>query len=99
MSFHPLIDEEYAELATKNFHKALNGRPQNFELFGLQKDGCRVNMNITIMPIIVDSKIIGVYGIAKDISKEKEALLLLEQNEEKYRSLFDHNLDAIFGLV
>ena len=98
MSFHPLIDEEYAELAIKKFNQALNGRPQNFELFSLQKNGCRVNMNITIMPIIVDSKIIGVYGIAKDISKEKEALLLLEQNEEKYRSLFDHNLDAIFEL-
>ncbi|MBZ5752781.1 bifunctional diguanylate cyclase/phosphodiesterase [Metabacillus rhizolycopersici] len=98
MAFHPLIDEEYSELATENFKKALNGRPQNFELVGLQKDGCRVNLNITIMPIIVDSEIIGVYGIAKDISKEKEALLLLEQKEEKYRSLFDHNLDAVFEM-
>jgi len=98
MSFHFVVDPDYLDMTTSSFKKALDGKPQNYETVGIHKNGHKLPLNITNMPIIVDEEIIGVYGIAKDISKEKEAFRLLEENEEKYRSLFEHNLDAVFEL-
>lgn len=98
MTFHTVVNPRDLDMTVRNFEKALEGIPQNYETVGIHKNGQRIPLNITNMPIIVDEEIIGVYGIAKDVSKEKEALRLLEDNEEKYRSLFDHNLDAVFEL-
>ncbi|MFD1031455.1 EAL domain-containing protein [Metaplanococcus flavidus] len=98
MTFHVVVDSDYLEMANKKFLKALAGTPQNYEILAVHKNGDRIPLKITNMPIIVDEKVTGVYGIAKDISKEKKALALLEENEEKYRSLFDHNLDAVFEI-
>lgn len=95
MTFHTVVEPAHLEMTSQKFKKALEGIPQNYETIGIQKNGSRVPLEITNMPIIVNKKVTGVYGIAKDISKEKEALALLEENEEKYRSLFDYNLDAV----
>jgi diguanylate cyclase (GGDEF)-like protein/PAS domain S-box-containing protein len=79
MTFHPVVAPEYKELTNKGFQNALNGDPQNYHTIGIHKNGQRVHLNITNMPIIVDDKIIGVYGIAKDITKKIEAEEKLNQ--------------------
>ncbi|MDQ0228927.1 diguanylate cyclase (GGDEF)-like protein/PAS domain S-box-containing protein [Metabacillus malikii] len=94
--FHEFIDHDYIEVTVRHFRIAVNGKPSTFETVCFHKQGHRVHLEVTNFPIIVDGKIIGVYGIAKDISKEKVTLRLVEENEERYRSLFEHNLDAIF---
>ncbi|WP_280525828.1 EAL domain-containing protein [Planococcus soli] len=98
MTFHVVVEPDYLDMTNQKFIDALKGTPQNYETIGIRKNGDRIPLEITNMPIIVDEKVTGVYGIAKDISKEKEALGLLEENEEKYRSLFDYNLDAVFEI-
>jgi len=98
MTFHPVVHEDDLKRVTSSFKEALEGQPQNYDITGVHKNGHGIPLNVTNMPIIVDGDIIGVFGIAKDISKEKEAFRLLEENEEKYRSLFEHNLDAVFEL-
>nr|WP_285228693.1 EAL domain-containing protein [Planococcus sp. ISL-110] len=98
MTFHVVVDLDHLEITNQKFQKALEGMPQNYETVGIRKNGVKIPLEITNIPIIVGEKIIGVYGIAKDISKEKEALSLLKENEEKYRSLFDYNLDAVFEI-
>ncbi|WP_078549793.1 protein YpmT [Litchfieldia alkalitelluris] len=95
ITFHSVIDPDYLELTTEHFKMAYKGEPQYYETVGIHKNGSKVPLSVTNIPIIVDGIIIGVFGIAKDISKEKNALMLLEENEEKYRSLFDSNLDAV----
>lgn len=97
-TFHVLVGPEELEMKNHHFNQTLQGRPQNYETIGIQKNGEQLPLEITNLPIIVDEKIIGVYGLVKDISKEKEVLGLLEENEEKYRSLFDYNLDAVFEI-
>ena len=98
MSFHPVVAPTDLDKTLQYFQKALEGSPQNYEIKGNHKNGGQIYFNVTNIPIIVDGKITGIYGIAKDISKEKQALRLLEENEEKYRSLFEHNLDAVFEI-
>ena len=41
------------------------------------------------MPIIVDGEIVGVYGIAKDITQRKRAEAELRKSEARFRTLFD----------
>ncbi|MGI2328915.1 EAL domain-containing protein [Planococcus sp. YIM B11945] len=99
MSFDKVISKENIALSWLHFEQALQGQPQNYEIVGVHKKGHPIPLDITNLPIMVDGEITGVFGIAKDISSEKQALQLLEENEEKYRSLFDHNLDAVFEIA
>lgn len=98
LTFHQIVVPEFLLETVRNFELALKGTPQNYELAGIHRNGDAVPFHVTNLPIIVDNEIIGVFGIAKNISKEKKANRLLEENEEKYRSLFEQNLDAIFEL-
>lgn len=93
-----LIEECQLEVTAVKFQLALEGITQNYETLGIHKSGRRISLRITHMPIMTDGKVTGVYGIAKDISAEKSALALLAESEEKYRSLFDYNLDAVFEM-
>ncbi|WP_053075095.1 bifunctional diguanylate cyclase/phosphodiesterase [Ornithinibacillus californiensis] len=79
MVFHDLIDPDYADLATEKFEEALKGKPQEYELVALAKDGRRIPASISTIPIIVDNKVTGVFGIAKDKTKEKEAFHRIQQ--------------------
>ncbi|WML49522.1 EAL domain-containing protein [Neobacillus sp. PS3-34] len=46
------------------------GSPQNINIRLNRKDGKIIHLNITSIPIIVDELIVGVYGIAKDITQQ-----------------------------
>lgn len=98
MTFVPVVAPEDLPLTMEKFQAASTGEPQNYVIRGVRKDCSRLQMYITNTPIIVEGKIIGIYGIAKDISKEMETQRLLEENEEKYRSLFENNFDAVFEM-
>jgi diguanylate cyclase (GGDEF)-like protein/PAS domain S-box-containing protein len=50
---------------------ALRGTPQTCEAVLVRKGGRRFDARITMIPIIINSEIIGVHGIIKDISQHK----------------------------
>jgi diguanylate cyclase (GGDEF)-like protein/PAS domain S-box-containing protein len=67
-----LIVREYQDIRNECFEKALQGNPQNFEIEMLNKEGTKLFLNITLLPIIVDKQIVGVYSIGKDITEQKK---------------------------
>jgi two-component system, sporulation sensor kinase A len=71
MNFDPLVVPEDLEKTKVHFQKATEGIPQNYEVTCLTKTSEKVVVNVTNVPIIVDGNIVGVYGIAKDITKNK----------------------------
>jgi PAS domain S-box-containing protein len=73
MIFDFFIVPEYLEKSREYFLKALAGEPQNYESCLIRKDGRMVFLNVTNVPIIVNKEVVGVYGIAKDISENKLA--------------------------
>ncbi|MGB6778927.1 MAG: PAS domain S-box protein [Planococcus citreus] len=97
-TFHTIVESCQLDTTEVKFHLALDGITQNYETVATHKSGHRVALRITNMPILTDGTVTGVFGIAKDISAEKRALALLAESEEKYRSLFDYNLDAVFEM-
>jgi PAS domain S-box-containing protein len=80
--FSDTVVTEYIDLTHYYFMKALSGDPQNFELAILHKMGRRIELNFTLVPIIVNNKIIGVYGIAQDITEKKKTEEMLIKSEK-----------------
>lgn len=69
-SFEPFIVPEYLEKTRHHFEQAVRGTPQNYTSAGRHRDGRRIELDITNLPIIVDDEIVGVFGIAKDITEQ-----------------------------
>lgn len=82
LSFTPLVATEDLKMTTEHYYKAVNGLTQHYETKAIHKDGHAVHVSVTNMPIIVDSNIVGVYGIAKDITKQKQTEQQLIKSEK-----------------
>ncbi|KAA0544900.1 PAS domain S-box protein [Bacillus sp. BGMRC 2118] len=86
MNFTPLVIPEHLAKTQFHFEKAAKGVPQTYEVTCLTKSQNRVHVNVTNVPIVVEGKIVGVYGIAKDITKSKQTELELKETEVSLRS-------------
>ncbi|WP_188623968.1 putative bifunctional diguanylate cyclase/phosphodiesterase [Caldalkalibacillus thermarum] len=71
MSFTLLVVMEDLGKTLKAFRETLNGNPQNFEMCFQNKQGERIHLNITSVPIVVNESVTGVFCIAKDITQRK----------------------------
>lgn len=59
--------------AIHHIEQALRGNPQQFTVGFLTKEGTSRDLFITCGPTVVNDQIVGVYGIAKDITEQKQA--------------------------
>ncbi|WP_170308031.1 PAS domain-containing protein [Paenibacillus dakarensis] len=85
------------DFINRNFYmdKALSGQSQTFEIQLKHKDGHIRDTRITYVPIEIDNKIVGVYGIAKDITDKKRTEQYLRDRERTLRIITEHSLDFI----
>ncbi|WP_426454232.1 PAS domain S-box protein [Paenibacillus sp. S-38] len=98
MSFLPFIHESALERTCFHFQQAANGVPQAYENIIVRKDGTMMPCHVTNMPIIIDGKIVGVFGIAKDIRERKQAEYQILDSQLRLRSLLYNHPDAIYTL-
>ncbi len=94
-----IVGEHFSGMITKadrmrteqHFAAACTGIPQRYETHILAPDGQQLALDVTNLPIMVDGKIVGIFGIAKDISERErmtEALqIALERAEHKAEQL------------
>jgi diguanylate cyclase (GGDEF)-like protein/PAS domain S-box-containing protein len=97
-SFKPLIVEESVEEINSHFKNALNGKKKEYDVCIQKRNGQKVLLHVKNIPIVVDDIIVGVYGIAKDITEENKLEQLLKESEQRYKSLFENHPDAIFSI-
>lgn len=90
-TFTGLIVPEELSQTVQRFRQAAEGEPQNYETAIYHKDGRRIELNVTNIPIIVDGQIVGVFGIAKDLTEQKRIQRALRESEARYRLLFESN--------
>jgi len=96
--FLSLTVPEHTVMARHSFERALQGEPQEYDIAVTHKEGRRVEWSITNLPIMVNEQIVGVYGIAKDITQRKQVELALQQNEAHLRTVQQQLLDTIQAL-
>lgn len=109
LSFHSLIASYDLERTQLHFAAACKGIPQSYEIDATTKEGRVVTVHVTNVPMIVDEQIVGVFGIARDITDRKQAELdllrsetelkqalhALKETEELYRLISENSQDAI----
>ena len=79
LNFQTFITESDAERVYNHFLSALEGKPQRYHAKAVDAKGKVFILDVTNMPIVVNCGIVGVHGVAKDITKEKELENLLDQ--------------------
>ncbi len=94
MTFDRLIADADLERTREHFRKALKGATQNYEIAGRRKNGTAFQVQVTNIPLVVNGRIFGVYGIARDITEAKRALAELRDNEARLR-LITETMDDI----
>jgi sigma-B regulation protein RsbU (phosphoserine phosphatase) len=93
-SFKDIIPPEDLPKAIEHFNLATSGIPQVFEIAVVNKQGERLLLNVTNVPIIIHQKVVGMYGIAKDITERKRMEQELITAKEQLKTIFD-SLDVV----
>lgn len=96
MHFLPLIVAEDQPMVLDRFSKAVNGEPQNYQVKFVSVKGTQKNLDINNFPISYNGEIIGVYGIAKDITQQKITENKITQERQMLRAIIDNIPDYIF---
>ncbi len=72
-------------------------KTHRFEIEYVRKDGSPLAAEITAIGYMgPDGELIEILGISRDITKRKQALEALKKSEERYRTLFETSMDAIY---
>jgi len=93
-----LIAPEDLKGAGDHFLKALQGESRSYETTVIHKSGHRVPVSVTNVPRVVEGRVVGVYGIAKDISQRKRTEEALRDSEARTRAIVDTAQDAIITM-
>ena len=80
--FLPLVIPEHRDRATSHFETAMAGSACTYEESIIHRSGRRVDIRITKLPIVVDGKTVGIYGIAQDLTKQRALESRLQQAEK-----------------
>ncbi|MCX6004791.1 MAG: PAS domain S-box protein [Chloroflexi bacterium] len=99
-----ILPEKFEE-ARENFRRALRGESVTYEAPTLGKSGERLELSVTLIPVMVDNEVAGIYSVAEDITQRKKAAEALRQSEEKYRTILEemgegyYEIDAKGNLI
>ncbi|WP_273143411.1 EAL domain-containing protein [Halomonas sp.] len=84
--FNEFINPAHRELTQAGFNTARNGGYYQYETVGVHRDGHTYQLEILNFPVSVDGKVVGVYGICRDITVRKQ--------EEESRRLLERGIQA-----
>ncbi len=97
-NFNQTVAPEYQERAAHFHAEQIAGREvAAFELYVIAQDGRRVALEINTRSIKENGVVVGVQGIARDISARKKAEEALRETEERYRELVENAIDIIYS--
>jgi PAS domain S-box-containing protein len=83
--------------ALKALKKVLSGNPlENFELNQKDKAGRIIPMEINVVPVYQEGKIVGAQGVMRNITERKRAEEALRESEEKFRNLAEKSPNMIY---
>jgi PAS domain S-box-containing protein len=93
-----LFDEAELVLVKEEFRHSVAGEPVRFECNLRRADGERRLISVTNTPIRLGLEVIGVLGVARDVTVERDRAAALERAEARYTRLVESASDGIFTL-
>jgi PAS domain S-box-containing protein len=92
-----LVAPEYSEGVQERIEAQLAGRDtSDYQLELLTKDGRRIWFEVSLRLLYKAGRAVAVQGIARDISKRKQAELALDRERQFLRTLIDNLPDLVF---
>jgi len=88
---------EYIDDAMSYTKDTLGGKAIHGSAKRKRKDGTTIDVEFFGVPVIIDGKVTGAYGIYKDISEQIQAAQALRENEKRNRTLIETMYDG-FGI-
>ena len=79
--FDAFVQPGHQARAYRHYASVLQGQPQRFVTMVLHADGRVLQVDFTNLPIVVDGRIVGVFGIARDITAQRALQQQLEQRD------------------
>ncbi len=79
MGFTDVITPEDLPAAVAAFESALNLAPQALEAKMRHKDGSIIELNVTAVPVVVCGEVVGVHGLAEDVTEQNQLRRELER--------------------
>ncbi len=96
MHFLPFIEKEDHERVLENFYKARLGENQSYVTRFISVKGTEKILEINNFPISYNNEIVGVYGIAKDITDKRRTENKILEEREMLKAIIDNIPDYIF---
>jgi PAS domain S-box-containing protein len=93
-----LFDDEELLLVREEFRHCVAGQAVRYECWLLRTDGERRLLSVTNTPIRLGVEVIGVLGVARDVTVERDRAAALERSEARYTRLVESATDAIFTI-
>lgn len=78
MRFDEVVDPARLPRAHETFAEVLAGRAQKVQTVVRTRTGDRVDLNVTLVPLVVDGAVVAVQGLAEDMTVENAVLRALE---------------------
>ena len=90
-----IAGQQYIDNAVSYTKETLSGKAIHGYGERKRKDGTNIYVEIFGVPVVIDGKLVGAYGIYQDISERKQAEERLRESEERYRSIVEYSHDGI----
>lgn len=92
----PLIAAARKATTQEHFSRCVAGTGATYQTALIRKSGESVQLSVTNLPILVGGKVVGVFGIAKDITAQIAAAQLTRLSEERFRNVARATTDTIW---
>jgi diguanylate cyclase (GGDEF)-like protein/PAS domain S-box-containing protein len=89
------VAPESRETTARGFAQARSGVANEFAATFLDAKGRRIPVLATLSPIVVNDRVVGVVGVARDVTAEQQYEEQLLHNRERFRVLFEQNAYAM----
>lgn len=95
INFRTVVDPTDYEQVEHHFMQATKGFAQRYEASGINRNGRHTTFDVTNVPIYINQQVIGVYGIASDITYRKELWRKLEESQNLHQLISENAQDII----
>ncbi|MCP2044212.1 PAS domain S-box protein [Pontibacter sp. HSC-36F09] len=96
--FADFVLPEYHAGTFEAFHHALTGQSCTFESCIRHRNSQKRYLSVTLVPVVLEGRVLAVQCIAKDITNEKEANLLVKAQSQKLHNILEAMVEGFFAL-